>query len=44
MCTDVGRVCHVKKKEMRVKEKEEEEKKSQTDPLLDICSGAKENP
>jgi len=43
MCTDVGRVCHVKKKEMRVK-KEEEEKKSQTDPLLDICSGAKENP
>ena len=42
MCTDVGRVCHVKKKEMRVKK--EEEKKSQTDPLLDICSGAKENP
>ena len=27
MCTDVGRVCHVKKKEMRVKKEEEEKKK-----------------
>ena len=28
MCTYVGRVCHVKKKELRVKKEEEEEKKA----------------